>query len=225
MSSSYRSIVDWDDAKRRIAELGAALNRSDTLSAAEAQAILQARAGRLAQVQHRATDKTSIEVMILKLAGEHYALETRVIREVIRTTSLTRLPGTTSHIAGLMNLRGRPLLVIDGRRLLGLAVADLTQSGRVVVLGAAHAEFGLLTEATDEVTSIVEGEICDPPQSLSADARRLVRGVTGRTLVHEPNHMSRTLGQDREQACDPVIVLDSERLMDDPRLWIDDQVE
>ncbi len=202
MKPDSSSSVDWDEIKRRISELGKTLALAETVTASEAQTILRQRAQRLAESteQHQQTD-SSIEVMIVRLAGERYALETTLIREVIQPSTLTPLPGTESFIAGMMNRRGRPLLIVDGRELLELAAEGLAEPARIIVIGDAQAEFGLMTDATEEVATLDIAEIVDPPDSLPDSTRRLMRGVT---------------------PC-ATIVLDMERLRDDPRLWIDEQ--
>lgn len=202
MNSVTSTAIDWEDAKRRINLLGQTLKRDEVFTPEEAEAILYVRAQRLAEVVDEAEDASaSTEVMIIEQAGERYAVETNVIREVLRPATMSVLPGTASHIAGVMNLRGRPLLIVDARELLGLPAEELPESARVVVIGVAQAEFGLLTEATEEVTTLDEAGILAPPQSLPAATRRFVRGVTS----------------------DALIVLDADSLMNDPRLWIDEQ--
>ncbi len=202
MSSASLSSVDWDEAKRRIAELGKTLAQAETVTTDEAQAILRQRAQRLAEsAQRQQTSDDSIEVMILHLAQERYALETNLIREVIRPAKLTPLPGTPNQFAGVINLRGRPLLIVNGRELLGLADTELSESARIIVVGDSQAEFGLLTDACDQVARLKVSELADPPHSLQESARRFIRGVT----------------------LDAMSVLDTDRLRNDPRLWIDEQ--
>ena len=202
MNSASTSTIDWQQAKRQISELGRTLAETETVTAEEAEAILRQRAERLARAaaQEKSTDD-SIEVMILHLAGERHALETLVIREVIRPETLTPLPGTASQFAGIMNLRGRPLLIIDGKELLQLPQSAQLDSTRIIVVGDSQAEFGLLADSCDEVARIDVSTLVDPPQSLNETARRLVRGVTQ----------------------DAMAVFDTDRLRNDPRLWINEQ--
>lgn len=204
MNAAHSSGIDWEDARQRIARLGDTLAQGETFTPEETEAILYARARRLAEVVEPPQDSSErIEVMLIDLAEERYAVETMVIREVLRPAKMALLPGAASHIAGVMNLRGRPLLLVDGRALLGLTCSELTAAARVVVMGVGQPEFGLLTEATEEVAELDASEIREPPKSLPGTARRFVRGVTS----------------------DATIVLDTESLMNDPSLWIDEQIE
>ena len=204
MNSAPSSNFDWDQAKRRISELGTLLARSETVTEVEAQAILRMRAKRLAEpTEQQRRSENRIEVMMLHLAGERYALETSVIREVIRPILLTPLPGTEDRFAGLMNLRGRPLLIVDGRKLLGLTAAEASELARIIVVGTTQAEIGLLTDACDEVAELDVSELAEPPLSLDETARRFIRGVTQ----------------------DAVSVFDTDRFSDDSQLWIDEQDE
>lgn len=198
---SSASAFDFDAAKRMVARLGDLLNQSGKHSPEDAEAILYFRAELLAAAAVQQQDQTGwIEVIIVGLAGESFAIETEVVQEVIRPPSLAALPGTPDYVAGVMNFHGVPLLVVDGRVLLGLDSAGTTEAARVVVIGKGRAEFCLLTDSTENVTKLDVSRISDTPESLPEETRRWVRGVTS----------------------DAIIVFDTASLLEDPRLWIDE---
>jgi purine-binding chemotaxis protein CheW len=142
-----------------------------------------------------------LEVVTFALAGEHYAVETRLVREVVRLTDYTALPGAPPFLVGVLNLRGDILAVIDLRVFLGVPVQGLTDLARVLVLGVERAEFGVLSDATHEVRTLRLDEVLPPPDSTTGIGRQFLRGVTREALI----------------------VLDGAVLLQDGRLFIDEE--
>ena len=162
--------------------------------------ILDRRAVELA----RSSDQNSIqhdtiEVLSVRIAEEHYAIETRYIREVVRVSKLTPVPETPAFIAGVTNLRGDVLAVMDLGELLGCPVRD--PSAWIVTLGRDVVEFGVLVDRVEEVGAVESRSIRAQSHSLRALSQPFVRGVTP----------------------DATIVLDGRLLLQDERLFIDDE--
>ncbi len=74
------------------------------------------------------------------------------VREIIPAAPSTRIPGASSSVAGLVNLRGTLLTVVDARRAVGTAdTAVMAQS--ILVMERGDRVYGL---AVDEVLDLVE---------------------------------------------------------------------
>lgn len=88
-----------------------------------------------------------MQVLVFELDNERYGIDTRCIRRVLPLLELKRLAQVPDHVAGLMNLHGEPVPVIDLSRLSGgngyracfdtrILVVDYTaDSGQVHALG------------------------------------------------------------------------------------------
>jgi purine-binding chemotaxis protein CheW len=65
-----------------------------------------------------------------------YAIESKAVREIVPTRSITRLPGAPPHVRGIMNLRGSLIIVVDvAQRLLGTPTRNPEGSTIVVQMG------------------------------------------------------------------------------------------
>ena len=106
---------------------------------------MEERARRLARpaAEVRGSGDT-LEIVVFGLASERYAVENRYVREVVRLADLAPVPGAPEFMAGVTNLRGEILAVVDLRRFFGVPARGITDTSRVVVLGADEAEFGVL---------------------------------------------------------------------------------
>ena len=97
-----------------------------------------------------------------------------MVREVIPSGPATRIPGSHAAVAGLVNLRGTLLTVVDGRRALGVTGAASGQESILVVEHGGR-RYGL---SVDEVLDLVEvaADVIQPGPAPAGVDRRLVRG-------------------------------------------------
>ncbi len=192
--------VDWERAKDRLSQAALAAEEAKRASPQRVRAVLAARAIAIARVPDEAPAAGALlEIMRFRLGNEQYALETSYLREVLRPKEITPLPGAPAFLAGVANLRGQILAVLDLRPFFGIAAGAVTELTRVIVLGRERIEFGLLTDAVHEVALLRADELREPPGSVSGIAADYVRGVTA----------------------DALILLDGAALLKDPRLFID----
>jgi purine-binding chemotaxis protein CheW len=169
-------------------------------AAPEERAVLEARARALARPPDVADTAATIEVTVFSIAREEYAIESRFLREVLRLADMTPVPGLPEPLAGVTNLRGEILAVFDLRRLFGIASSGIADLPRLIVLGAEHAELGVLVESVREIRRVAERELSPLPLGVGGAVRDLAHGVT----------------------LDGTLVLDGERLLADPRLTVEE---
>ncbi len=89
-----------------------------------------------------------------RVAGETYAVPAGHVVEVAPTAELTRVPGTRPELAGVRNLRGTILPVIDLAALLGIARAAPPR--RVLVAEAGGQQAGFEIDEVDAVRVLAE---------------------------------------------------------------------
>jgi purine-binding chemotaxis protein CheW len=122
-------------------------------------------------------------LLLFSVGGRVFGSELEVVREIIPCRSATRLPGAPAYVAGLINLRGTLVTVVDlGLRLGGAAVDRETGSIVIVEHGAKLA--GL---AVDEVSDVQSLDAADLEAAAGSEGDGgIVRGVGragGETVV------------------------------------------
>jgi purine-binding chemotaxis protein CheW len=167
----------------------------------EHKQILEKRAVALAREEMVQDDRLCLEVTSFHLGDERYAVDTWLIREVIPLGGLTPLPCVPPFIAGIMNVRGRILSLIDTRHLLELPGVR-PDSGKVIILAAGAMEFGLVVDEIGEVIRIPVDDIQESIPMIEEKKSAYFRGIT----------------------VDRMILLDGECLLHDPRLVIHEHV-
>ena len=136
-----------------------------------------------------ATEHTHAEELLLfELGGERFALRLAELDEVASVDNGAMLPNAPSLVAGLSNLRGELLLLIDLGQLLGVRAQPRIGTGnRTLILkdGVGH-RCGLMVDAMLQVLSTEEADL-RPFRGTAGDPRgELIEAVgerEGRALT------------------------------------------
>ncbi len=130
---------------------------------------------------------TSGDVMLVRLAGASYGVPVAAVREIVRLPAVTRVPGLPAFVAGLANVRGRVLAVIDLRPLLRL---DAPRGGRLVILdgtgqaaagtggAGGRAIVGLVVDAALNLVQLPSSGLEPLPPGVPAEASAVLDGMT-----------------------------------------------
>lgn len=99
------------------------------------------------------------------------------VQEINRNLQLTPVPHAPEAVRGVINLRGEVVTVIDLRRVLGLAPAEVTRSTRNVIVHHGDEQIGLLVDCVADVVTASADEIDPLPENLSGLDHSFFEGV------------------------------------------------
>ena len=104
-----------------------------------------------AQVLKQGNKKAEIndkceEGLLFFLGNEKYIIYSSVISEVLHVYGLTFLPCSPDFVAGIINIRGRIISVVDIKTFLGINQKAEAVDRKVVVLNSGEIEFGVLVD-------------------------------------------------------------------------------
>lgn len=126
------------------------------------------------------------DYVTFRLGGQSYATRISAVREVVRLAELAVLPGLVPPIAGVLDLRGVSLPVVDIRAAGG--------PGDVLVLSSADADYGFVC---DEVLAVVGDETLAEETSRTAASGTLppyvetvLRGPDGPVFLVDVERMA-----------------------------------
>jgi purine-binding chemotaxis protein CheW len=134
-----------------------------------------------------AMSENVVEYVTAMIGGQLFGLPISRVQDVFVPERLTRVPLAGPDIAGLLNLRGRIVTVIDMRRRLDLPVQQ-GGGGRPMAVGVEHKgeSHGLLIDEIGEVLKLPAASREDNPVNLDERLARVSAGVhrlDGRLLV------------------------------------------
>src|ERR1700748_2328776 len=112
--------------------------------------------------------KSSAQFVTLGIDNEVFAVPVEAVVEILDMRPMFRLPDAPSYLAGLIDVRGRSVPVIDLRVKLGLPTTPVTETTRILVLEITIAgrllALGLIADRVFEVMSIDVQQVEDPPE-------------------------------------------------------------
>lgn len=119
----------------------------------------------------------SERVCTFSLAGRVFGVPASLVQEVIGSLQITSVPLAPAAVSGMLNLRGQVVTAIDLRRRLLLDPRPEGQPPIHVVVHTPDGPVSLLVDDVGEVIEVNAGAVEPPPETIEADARRMIQGV------------------------------------------------
>lgn len=99
------------------------------------------------------------------------------VQEVLKKAVVAPVPGTPPTVAGLLNLRGAIVTVLDIRSRLGLSPVPSAEPGPLLLLDDGAESVGLSIDRVGDVVGVKEGTFEPLPETLRGPARTLILGA------------------------------------------------
>src|SRR6476660_8536126 len=109
---------------------------------------------------------TVVEYVTALIRGQLFGLPISRVQDVFMPERLTRVPLSSSEIAGVLNLRGRIVTVVDMRARLGLPRADDGKPPMAVGVDLRGESYGLLIDQIGEVLRLLDDSREENPVNL-----------------------------------------------------------
>lgn len=140
----------------------------------------------------------SRQFAVFRLGNRTFGMDILLVKEVHRHMAVDPVPGVPPHLAGLMNLRGRVVTVIDPGVILGLdrkadedsrqmlilktaeEIQPFIRDGRLDRMEPGEDIVGLLIDGMEDVLTASGSDILPPPPHLTDFDGDLIRGVIQR---------------------------------------------
>lgn len=134
------------------------------------------------------------ELITFGISGQLFGIDIMAIREIRAWSPVTRLPRVPDYVAGVVNLRGAVLPVIDLSLRLGWPATETTPRNPIIVTMIDGQSRGLIVHDVNDIVSIDSTELQQPDTIVQDHITHFLEGVA-------------PIGDDM------VMVLDLKRLM------------
>jgi len=138
---------------------------SKNLMAKRTKAIVEKSALRLASGELHAKNK----YISFNLNNDYYCIALDYVKEVLKDTTITRVPGVPDFIEGIMNLRGDYITVINLKKFLGLSQEIINEKHPVIIIKSNELKLALLIDKINELFEFQELEKVDVSESYYAN--------------------------------------------------------
>jgi purine-binding chemotaxis protein CheW len=122
------------------------------------------------------SDEATLHVLF-QVAGAEYVLPSDTVLQMESFTGATPVPGAPPFVAGIVQVRGRVVPVVDLRLRFGHPVAALSLDNRVIIGQHADRVVGLLVDSAREVVKLSPSQMKPPPPILGYHASGFVKAV------------------------------------------------
>ena len=113
-----------------------------------------------------------------RVGTAEYAINASDVLHLESFTEATHVPGAPAFVAGLVQVRGKLVPVVDLRRRFGLDPIERSLDNRVIVVKIGTRVAGLLVDSSREVVKLDETSFEPPPELLESQASGFVKAVT-----------------------------------------------
>src|SRR5438067_2484986 len=120
---------------------------------------------------------TVAEYVTAVIGGQLFGLPISRVQDVFMPERLTRVPLSSAEIAGVLNLRGRIVTVVDMRARLGLPKNDDGKPPMAVGVDLRGESYGLLIDQIGEVLRLPDDGREENPVNLDPRMAKLAGGV------------------------------------------------
>jgi purine-binding chemotaxis protein CheW len=100
-----------------------------------------------------------LQMLVFDLDGQRYGFPLGSVREVLRAVAISPLPSAPDIVEGVLNLRGRPVPVLDFRRRLGVSPRELNPSEHFVIAEIAGRVVAFRVDRADCVAQVAASAV------------------------------------------------------------------
>lgn len=111
------------------------------------------------------------------LGDDLFGIPVECVKEVLKVSSITRVPLAHEMVHGLINLRGDIVTTVDLRKRLKLQSVDARSNCMTIVIRSQDENISLIVDEVGDVLEVHEEAFELPPDTVQGVAREFIRGV------------------------------------------------
>lgn len=117
------------------------------------------------------------EFITCEVAGQQFGLDIMAIREIRAWTPVTRLPRVPHYMAGVVNLRGTVLPVMDLAARLGWEKTEPTPRHAIIVTRVGGQARGLIVDSVNDIVTLPADALQQPDAAAQGQVLHYLEGL------------------------------------------------
>lgn len=118
------------------------------------------------------------ELITFEVSGQIFALDIMAIREIRAWSPVTPMPRVPHYVAGVVNLRGTVLPVIDLAARLGWSATEATPRHAIIVCQVNGQSQGLIVDSVSDIVTFDSESLQAPPSTGDDSVVPFLEGLT-----------------------------------------------
>lgn len=119
-------------------------------------------------INNTESENDLLQLVVFQLAGEEFGVEIMQVQEIIRMPDITRIPQSSNFVEGVINLRGKIIVVINLDTRFGLNSKELDENSRIIIVEIAEKVVGMIVDSVDEVLRLPASNVEPAPEMISS---------------------------------------------------------
>ena len=117
------------------------------------------------------------QYIIFNLGEEEYAIPISIVEEIVKISNLIRVPKSKNYFAGIMDIRGKVVRMIDLSKKLNIRNQEDSTVDRAIVIKIGGRSVGIIVDKVSHVVHFPQNQIDPPPPSVRGISSRYIIGV------------------------------------------------
>ena len=114
----------------------------------------------------QATDNL-LQLVVFQLGGEEFGVEIMQVQEIIRMPDITRIPQSPEYVEGVINLRGKIIVVINLDTKFALHSKEIDADSRIIIVEIGDNVVGMIVDSVSEVMRLASSSVEPAPDIIS----------------------------------------------------------
>ncbi len=119
------------------------------------------------EIHAKGPEDMELQLVVFKIRTEEFGVEIRSVQEIIRMANITEIPRAPHHVKGIINLRGRIIVVISLNAILGSQEKEHDVSTRIIVADIDGTVMGFIVDSVCEVIRLPSKSIDATPSIIT----------------------------------------------------------
>ncbi|WP_319506955.1 chemotaxis protein CheW [uncultured Methanolobus sp.] len=119
-----------------------------------------------------------LQMVVFQLGGEEFGVEIMKVQEIIRMPEITKIPQSPEYVEGVINLRGKIIVVINLDKRFNLRSKEVDEHSRIIVVEIGNNVVGMIVDSVNEVLRIPASNIDPAPELVTSSvSKEYITGV------------------------------------------------
>ncbi len=114
------------------------------------------------------TSNGELQLVVFAIGSEEFGVEIMNVQEIIRMTNITKIPQAPPYIRGIINLRGRIIVVVNLNVVMGMESKEQDESTRIIVASIGETVMGFVVDSVSEVIRLPEKNVEPAPAVIAS---------------------------------------------------------
>jgi len=117
------------------------------------------------------------QLVVFQLENEDYGIDIYSVQRLIQVPEITPVPRAPDYVAGVIEVRGDILPVLNLKKRFGFSSTEIDKDGRIIIAEIGKQIVGFSVDAISEVTRLASDEIEPPSEVVAGVDTEFIAGI------------------------------------------------